>query len=110
MIGECVCYDDGNYDIPSVFSREIVVARKDHECCECHEPIRRGTRYERIRGLWRGQWSGANTCLTCATIRRDLYPCGGPPLGELAYALGEDYGITLVGPVDDAEAVGGGEE
>ena len=72
---ECVCADyDG--DGPDVFTERLLVARKEHECCECHEPIEPGQQYERVTGLWEGSWGTFKTCMLCRTVSRDFMSCG----------------------------------
>ena len=70
----CACIDD--YDEPSVFSEKIVVARKQHTCCECSCPIKQGSKYENIDGCWEGHWTNHKTCMVCRQIRSDFMQCG----------------------------------
>jgi hypothetical protein len=59
-----------------VFKKSRVSARKDTTCCECRDPIARGTVHEVIRGLWEQSWSTYRTCLICVEIR-DHFECEG---------------------------------
>ena len=70
----CVCIDVDCQ--PEVFETSIIVARKEHRCCECGEVIKPGQRYERVKGLWDEYWSTFKTCIPCATIRSDFMSCG----------------------------------
>lgn len=56
-------------DVAKVHRRKVVKAAKDHTCTECHEVIPRGTKYERVEGLWDDTWSTFRTCLSCVEIR-----------------------------------------
>ncbi len=76
---ECV-YDDE----PQTFFKESVhVARKKHQCCECHKDIFPGQKYESMVGIWDGKWYHDKTCLPCANIRDTL--CGD------CYTIGQLY-------------------
>jgi len=57
---------------PSFLDLKIILARKDHECCECHTPILPGTKYERVNGVWGGEWTTFKTCMSCSDIRHEL--------------------------------------
>ena len=89
-VGACSC-DWDDYERPSVFTRKIKKARKEHRCCECREPISVGAHYEFISGLWDSEWSTFKTCLTCAQIRVDF--CA--PFGMLRETLRETLGCEL---------------
>jgi hypothetical protein len=84
------------------------VARKPHECCECHETIRPGTRYRINTCCYDGKIERCKTCLPCARIRKWYCPGGWYP-GELAEqlieceAIGFDY-REAPGP-DEAEEI-----
>lgn len=43
-------------------------ARKEHECCACHETIRKGERYVVISSLFDGKWATDKQCLRCNTM------------------------------------------
>ena len=87
----CQCDVDG---VADVYEASWRVARKEHHCCECHEPIAVGQRYEYASVCYDGSWSHAKTCELCARIRDDL--CRGVYAhGELRdtiwYCLDFDY-------------------
>jgi hypothetical protein len=70
----CSCvYVPCDYDEARMFHRKIVKANKTHECCECHEDIKPGERYELVRGLWEDSWETYKTCLPCKRIRDDMF-------------------------------------
>lgn len=74
-MSQCDCsYSD--YDSPSIYRAETIKARKIHKCCECHSVIEPGQRYERVTGLWEGQFDTIHTCLSCVAIRKQYCPHG----------------------------------
>jgi len=89
----CDCSQDYG-DTPTYHRERDVVARKEHVCCECGETIQPGTRYERVDGVWDGEWSIFCTCLTCANIR-SLY-CSAWVYGGLDEALCECFGFSYL--------------
>lgn len=42
---------------PEFYTHSEPVARKEHQCCECHAPIPRGEKYFRGVGKWDGDIS-----------------------------------------------------
>jgi hypothetical protein len=76
MATECCCLDVDPSDSPTAGHTEERRARKEHTCCECGEAILKGERYEHVTGCWDGHWDTYRTCLPCAAIRRDFFPCG----------------------------------
>lgn len=63
----CDCYDDGEY--LQACHESYPIARKQHKCCECGSTIDTGEKYERIKGLWEGEWVEFKTCMICSDIR-----------------------------------------
>lgn len=57
---------------PDIMWEKIRKAKKQHECCECRESIRVDERYERITGVWDGEFSTFKTCMPCARLREYL--------------------------------------
>ena len=88
----CECYDG---EAPSVFKQRIVTARKPHKCCECKDVIPKGTKYERITGLWDGKWDEFKMCIGCSRIREHICPCA--EFGALNEYVIEVYNMPLVG-------------
>jgi hypothetical protein len=92
----CDCSPDDLFDMesPGCQSTSIRKARKAHRCCECHEPILPGQRYEYTSGVWDGAPDAFKTCLACVAIRTRYCP-NGSFLGHLRYhiqdCLGFDY-------------------
>lgn len=39
-------------EIPQIYNERQITARKDHKCCECHNPIAQGTTYVLCSGLY----------------------------------------------------------
>lgn len=66
-----------DWDSNRCSSFAIRKARKQHECCECHEPIKVGQQYEDARGIDHdgGPWH-YRTCLPCMRIREHYCPHG----------------------------------
>ena len=59
----------GYGEAPSVQWVEHPVARKEHKCCECLSVISPGERYERVSGVWDGEFGVFKTCMVCAEVR-----------------------------------------
>jgi len=68
------CIDD-SYDAEPIAVREekFPVARKQHTCMECGEPIPAGARYEYVKGLCDGSWFTHKTCWSCKVMRDSLF-------------------------------------
>lgn len=56
----------------SLFSQQTVKARKTHQCCECKSDIRPKTFYEKVEGLWDGEFNTYKTCIDCVNLRKVL--------------------------------------
>jgi len=69
-------YSSGDCGQPEVCGTLIVKARKPQKCCECHDSISPGERYEIVSGKWEGEWSSFKTCLPCKEIR-EAFCCEG---------------------------------
>ena len=64
---ECYCEPAGNDgDYCTVWNVTWQRARKQHRCCECHEPIMPGQKYEKIFAVFEGDVSTHKTCEFCA--------------------------------------------
>lgn len=68
----CIQVDDG----PEFSSEQLQRARKPHVCGECQEAIPVGALYERVSGVWDGQFRTYKTCARCANIRDEYFACG----------------------------------
>ena len=71
---DCAC----DYNAPSAYSRTMPRARKRHKCCECRGGILPGEQYERVFGVWDGDWNTFITCARCIDIRtwtKNNVPC-----------------------------------
>lgn len=82
----CTCDYDG---MPDVFDERMVVARKKHRCCECYTDINPGDVYERIKGLWDGEWSTYKTCERCSDLRNSIAAVSCPEYSGLRDAYFE---------------------
>ncbi len=89
---ECCCATYG-YDPPDVFDESTVRAAKPHTCCECGDPIHKGTPYVRSKGLWDGRWDTFHTCVPCSRIRESM--CN-PPFGMLVETVWDCLGMNYV--------------
>jgi len=91
----CSCVCDVDHDPASVLEEKMVKARKEHECCECGETIKRGERYELVKGCWDGSWGTYKTCEPCVRIRRDVC-CNSWIYGELRETIWEAFDFDYV--------------
>lgn len=48
--------------------------RLQRRCCECDLRIERGERYQRLSGVFEGQWFNYSTCEACAKVRDEFFP------------------------------------
>ena len=55
-------------DMPQFYSEQFPVARKAHNCVECHAPIDQGEKHLRYGGKWEGEIGGGRQHMAC----RDL--------------------------------------
>lgn len=67
MTCTCVSGADADGNILELF-RRARTARKPHRCCECHENINPGDRYEDMAGVFDG-FVAYKTCGPCVEIR-----------------------------------------
>lgn len=61
---------------PSFHHEKMVRAMKEHRCCECGRTITPGERYEKVAGVWDGEFNTYKTCDDCLSIR-DSFFCDG---------------------------------
>lgn len=96
--GMCTC----DYEPFDWYSMKEVKARKEHQCCECSEPIVPGQTYENATGSYCGTICHYKSCLPCGRIRRD-FCCAYEGLREMFWeVLGFDY-VTGESRFDDDE-------
>lgn len=70
---------------PILYTEKIVKARKPQKCEECRRLIEVGEQYQKIKGLWDGDFQEFETCLECSEKRvqvERLIECC-VPFGEL---------------------------
>ena len=98
----CSC----DYDPPSVFSKVLPTAKKQHRCEECGGAIDPGQIYERVFGVWDGYASTFKTCMHCVELREfmeTISDCFCPTYGNLVQEaldeIQESGDIRLLFPV-----------
>lgn len=62
-------YCECDWDPPSVYSKALHAARKEHKCFECCCSIKPGEKYERVFGIWDGSRDTFKTCSRCLSLR-----------------------------------------
>lgn len=74
-----------DYDLPTMYVRKAVQARKPHKCSECYRVIAPDETYQRTTGVWDGSISTFLTCHQC-NAAADLLraECGGAVHGGIA--------------------------
>lgn len=94
-------------EMPQAFNQERRTARKQHSCCECHQPINVGTEYEHCSGIWDGTPDSFKTCLSCVEIREDYVAETGEMIAfkELGSSIQELF-YKSFGPKEYAENSG----
>ena len=66
---ECYCDYDSS---PSMHREAWHKAKKEHKCCECRQAIAPGQEYQKVCGVWDGDFSAHKTCERCANLRYSL--------------------------------------
>jgi hypothetical protein len=51
MTIDCDCSVTSDFYGPRCTSDRLRMAHKEHQCCECHEPIKIGQKYEHAKGI-----------------------------------------------------------
>ena len=69
------CPLSGSDEYAEVSDIDVRTARKEHDCCECGDPIAPGVKYEHASLLFDGRWTTYKTCLLCVEIRTH-FACG----------------------------------
>ena len=85
MSDGCYCeWSEG--ELPEWMHYRMRKARKEHVCCECREPIKKGEQFEYTSGKWDGRIQAFKTCAYCANLRAVLVSkfCDGVAFGDLA--------------------------
>lgn len=96
---DCSC-DSDNY--PEFYVEEYPISRKEHECCECGELIKKGQKYQKVAGKWDGDFQTYKTCMTCVKIR-DTYCPNGSYFTGLADLICDCLGFDYRKPEIDEE-------
>lgn len=52
-------------EIPEFFDANWPIARKQHKCCECGQPIHTGEKYGKFTGKWAGRMDTYKQHLDC---------------------------------------------
>jgi len=100
---ECECTWGGDSIEPEYFREAWRVARKTHDCVECHDGIKPGERYLEQVGTWDREWGRFRTCAPCAHIRSDYMGPEGFVFGRLAEDLADCDIPMLVSDFDEGE-------
>lgn len=79
---------DGDQAEFSCITRQV--ARKQHVCCECHEPIQIGGVYVKWVGKWDGAFDTWKFCAACYAIAHEFSE-GGITIGVLWDELQENW-------------------
>lgn len=58
-------------DLAKVYDENRVIARKEHKCCECRLPIKKGEAHWKCTGLW-DVWSTFRQHIHCYHFARGL--------------------------------------
>jgi hypothetical protein len=59
----------GDTEMAVAYTCSTPVARKEHTCCECRQPIQKGEKYHRFSGIWDGIGCATyKTCLRCQRL------------------------------------------
>lgn len=76
-MSSCSCIYQA-YDGPQATLHHVTtpLAKKPHECCECGRQIAPGEQYERVVGVWEGEFRTYKTCPDCLSIRNEMF-CDG---------------------------------
>lgn len=59
-------------EMPSAYVCDMVTARKDHKCCECHGTITKGEKYYKHHGVWDGSGFTYKVCPECEQLRTEI--------------------------------------
>ena len=70
-----VCIGGWDEDAPEIYLAQVVTARKEHQCYECHKTIKSGERYETVSGRWDGEFNRFTFCLFCSEVST-VFSCG----------------------------------
>lgn len=98
----CDCsVDRSDFEAVRCLTVTIRKARKQHECCECQEPILPGQRYEDTTVIDHdGYPDRFRTCLPCMNIRKHYCPHGWV-WGQLAETIHECIGWDYRDPASE---------
>ena len=87
---------DMDYDsYNELYTEAYRVSQKEYTCCECGVFIRKGVRYQTVKGRSDGRFWEFKTCATCATIRTNLitgsfvFTCMWDFIGQDVFLLGK---------------------
>lgn len=65
--------------MPEFYTYSEPIARKEHKCCECSSPIRKGEKHFRCFGKWEGEQSTHRqhlACMEACMLIRDKFNAG----------------------------------
>lgn len=95
-----MCYDAEPIE---AFSQKQCKARRDHKCCECGRPIRRGDVYENVTGFDDDGPLSFKTCEACQRLREYVEAEEFEECGEGVVP----YGILIEAAHEHAQALPG---
>jgi hypothetical protein len=86
--------------MPEFFDRSFPIARKQHKCCECRQPILPGEKYCRNAGKWDGAMDCYKVHVECEELRAELQAASGDsceciPFGGLAEEIDNIFDPAL---------------
>ena len=84
----CSCIFIDIDDSPEFYTQTDPIARKHHECTECHRTINPKEQYRRVSGSWCMGIETYKTCSECMEIVQAFF-CGGWNFGLILYDLKE---------------------
>ncbi len=75
-------------NIATIENIKVVRGKRDYRCCECRDPIPKGTEHEAYGGLWDGIFETYRTCIACRDLREALRPIMRQAWGEDCFTFG----------------------
>jgi hypothetical protein len=90
---------------PDAYSEKWRKARKEHQCCACHETIGAGHRYHYLSGIWEGEPEEFKHCARCWKIYELLVDRAREQGNDVAPSLLLDCGTVWKDPPDEIAAL-----
>ena len=86
---------------PEFYCEEFPKAKKEHKCSNCARTILIGEKYQKIKGVWDGEFSQYKICADCAKLQKyvfDNFHPECPTITEFGEVL---YELDLIPNLDD---------